>query len=217
MEEPEIALPPHAQRRLVAHVRANMAQAIVTSHSPYVIDQFAPDSIVVLRRDQASVLTGHPLTLPATFAAKTRYKQERHQFAEAVLAQAVAVVEGATEIAVFHATAASLAAFDPDYVDPDLDGITFYNAGSDSAVPVYAPIFAGLGKRVYGWHDNPKTALTPDQQDSALEFHLYKPHAYDGIEDLLCAEMPPQVLRRFADRVAKRSDYPHTAVRLPAA
>jgi putative ATP-dependent endonuclease of OLD family len=38
MEEPEIALPPHAQRRLVDFVIKRMGQAIISSHSPYVIE-----------------------------------------------------------------------------------------------------------------------------------------------------------------------------------
>jgi putative ATP-dependent endonuclease of OLD family len=42
MEEPEIALPPHTQRRMVDFVSKTMGQAIVTSHSPYVIERFGP-------------------------------------------------------------------------------------------------------------------------------------------------------------------------------
>ena len=51
MEEPEIALPPHTQRRMVYFVSKTMGQAIVTSHSPYVIERFTPEEIVVLNRD----------------------------------------------------------------------------------------------------------------------------------------------------------------------
>lgn len=207
MEEPEIALPPHAQRRMVAHVRANMGQAIVTSHSPYVLDQFAPSDIVVLRRDTSGQLSSSALTLPDKLAGK-RYRRERRQFAEAVLARAVAVVEGATEITVFAATAERLAHLDPDYVDPDLDGITFYNAGSDTAVPTYAPIFAALGKRTYGWHDKLGAPLTAEQAQDAEQFDLYVEHQHDGMEDLLCAEIPIEVQRRFADTIAARPDYP---------
>jgi putative ATP-dependent endonuclease of the OLD family len=42
MEEPEVALPPHTQRRVAKFVLAEMGQCIVTSHSPYVIEQFDP-------------------------------------------------------------------------------------------------------------------------------------------------------------------------------
>ncbi|WP_406054104.1 AAA family ATPase [Streptomyces sp. NBC_01077] len=100
MEEPEIALPPHAQRRLVDHVVRNMGQAIVTSHSPYVIERFTPEQIVVLDRDSTGSMTSEDITFPAGFKLK-RYLANQRQFAEAVLARAVLVVEGATEAALF--------------------------------------------------------------------------------------------------------------------
>jgi putative ATP-dependent endonuclease of OLD family len=40
MEEPEIATVPHTQRRVTRFVLGDMGQSIVTSHSPYVIEQF---------------------------------------------------------------------------------------------------------------------------------------------------------------------------------
>ncbi|MBE0703275.1 MAG: site-2 protease family protein [Afipia sp.] len=46
MEEPEIALPPHTQRRVTRFVLREMGQSIVTSHSPYVIEQFKPGDVV---------------------------------------------------------------------------------------------------------------------------------------------------------------------------
>ncbi|MGH1552288.1 AAA family ATPase [Streptomyces sp. L7] len=60
MEEPEIALPPHAQRRLVDFVVKRMGQVIVTSHSPYVIEKFEPSRIVVMEPG----LRGHPQQQP---------------------------------------------------------------------------------------------------------------------------------------------------------
>jgi putative ATP-dependent endonuclease of the OLD family len=43
MEEPELSLPPHVQKRVVDKVRSLASQALFTSHSPYVIEQFPPD------------------------------------------------------------------------------------------------------------------------------------------------------------------------------
>ena len=63
MEEPEIALPPHTQRRMVDFVTRTMGQAIVTSHSPYVIERFDPDEIVVLNRDDTGTLTSCTIDL----------------------------------------------------------------------------------------------------------------------------------------------------------
>ncbi|WP_413770422.1 ATP-dependent nuclease, partial [Vibrio vulnificus] len=42
MEEPEIALPPHTQRRISKYLLEETTQCFVTSHSPYVIERFDP-------------------------------------------------------------------------------------------------------------------------------------------------------------------------------
>ena len=42
MEEPEIAIPPHTQRRIVQFLRTKMAQSILTTHSPFVLEQYDP-------------------------------------------------------------------------------------------------------------------------------------------------------------------------------
>ena len=68
MEEPEIALPPHTQRRMVDFVSKTMGQAIVTSHSPYVIERFTPEEIVVLTRDDTGTLSSSPIALGALCA-----------------------------------------------------------------------------------------------------------------------------------------------------
>lgn len=108
MEEPEIALPPHQQRRLVDFIVNRMGQAIVTSHSPYVIEMFDPADVVVLHRDDDGLLSSSPVALPADFKPK-RYRDNRRQFAEAVLARGVLVVEGSTEGALLAAVADALA------------------------------------------------------------------------------------------------------------
>lgn len=40
MEEPEIATPPHTQKRIVDSGRERSAQAFFTSHAPYVLGEF---------------------------------------------------------------------------------------------------------------------------------------------------------------------------------
>ena len=40
MEEPEIAVPPHTQRRIAQYLLMKTTQAFVTSHSPFVIEKF---------------------------------------------------------------------------------------------------------------------------------------------------------------------------------
>ena len=190
MEEPEIALPPHAQRRLVEFVVKHMKQVIVTSHSPYVIEKFDPDHVVVLSRDEAGTLTSNNVVLPADFKLK-RYRDNRRQFAEAVLARAVLVVEGATEAAIFPAVADIL---DRDgtvnYQHLDLAGISVFDAGNDVSVPVFAPVFASMGKPVFGIHDAPKRPLESNVAAKTAEFSRYYVIPHPGVEKLLVTEIP---------------------------
>lgn len=216
MEEPEIALPPHAQRRLVDFVANRMGQVIITSHSPYVIEKFDPDQVVVLARDDAGTLASTKVALPADFKLK-RYRDNRRQFAEAVLARAVLVVEGATEAAVFHAVADVLDR-DPrvgDYLHLDLAGISIFDAGNDVSVPVFAPVFADMGKPVFGMHDTPAKPLEPGLMAKAARFTRYEVIPYSGIEALLVAETPIDVQKRFAAAVTTRPDYPSGVASLP--
>ncbi|MGW5744707.1 ATP-dependent nuclease [Amycolatopsis sp. NPDC003861] len=215
MEEPEIALPPHTQRRLVDFVTGTMGQAIVTSHSPYVIERFDPGQIVVLRRDDDGVLSSSPIDLGNELKPK-RYRQERRQFAEAVLARGVLVVEGATEVVTLLAVADALDADSATaYQHPDVAGLSLFNAGSDTSVPQYGPIFAAMGKTVFGVHDTPNTPLTPDQATSASSFAIHMDIGYAGIEDLLATEIPVAAQRKFLNTVSARSDYPTQCGQLP--
>lgn len=133
-----------------------------------------------------------------------------------MLASAVLVVEGATEVAAYLAVADALAA-DPtvSYTRPDVAGLALFDAGSDARVPAYAPVFAALGKTVFGTHDRPNTPLTPDQLAQAQSFAIYRPLAYAGIEDLLVYETDPAVQRQFLAAAAGRSDYPQQHGYLP--
>lgn len=211
MEEPEIALPPHAQRRLVDHVVRNMGQVIVTSHSPYVIERFTPEQIVVLDRDSAGSMTSGDITFPSGFRLK-RYLANQRQFAEAVLARAVLVVEGTTEAALFPIVSDVLDHDgDPslkDYIHIDLAGVTLFDAQGDTSVPLFAPVFKTMGKPVYGIHDTPTSPLTADAVAKARQFTRYEVIGYSGVEELLAAEIPVDVQRRFLAGVAARSDYP---------
>lgn len=212
MEEPEIALPPHTQRRLVDFVTSQMGQAIVTSHSPYVIEKFEPDQIVALRRDDDGNLSSSAVVLPPSFKMK-RYRDNRRQFAEAVLARGVIVVEGATE-AVVIAMAADILDDDPtvEYEHPDIAGISIFDAQGDSSVPLYAPLFAGMRKATFGFHDKPKVEFTADQHSQTAHFDVYRPTTYLGIEDLLSTEPPMNVIDAFLDSVAARDDNPKPGV-----
>jgi putative ATP-dependent endonuclease of OLD family len=53
MEEPETAIPPYTQKRIIHEIRKLSAQAFFTSHSPYVLEEFSMEETVVLSRDSS--------------------------------------------------------------------------------------------------------------------------------------------------------------------
>ena len=211
MEEPEIALPPHTQRRVTQFVLKEMGQAIITSHSPYVIEQFDPADIVILERVGEGVLKGTPVV--TTEVKLKSMRSARRQFAEAILSRAVLVVEGGTELIAMPAIADALERFRgaDGYTHPDLSGLTFFDANGDSNVPRYGPLFKALGKRTYSLCDKQKKEPT---EGAAAQLAAYEKHwesDYGSVEELLVEEIPPSVLRRFLNGIAGREDYPQVA------
>lgn len=207
MEEPEIALPPHTQRRVGKFVLSEMGQAIVTSHSPYIIEQFEPQQIVVLDRAGDAVLSSRTVELGEI--KPKRYRRERRQMAEAVLSRAVLVVEGATEAAVFPVASEVLeASLGATYEHLDLAGVTVFNADADNAVPIFGPFFKALGKPAFAFYD--KQDATPDADTSAklADYTQVWESPEKGIESLLVGEMSVASLRRFLTSVKERPDYP---------
>lgn len=205
MEEPEIALPPHTQRRVTKFVVQQMGQSIVTSHSPYVIEEFDPENVVILSRTGDS-FSGTPIDTKSV-RPKT-YRSQRRQFAEAILSRAVFVLEGQTEMVAVYAVSSQLERFHDDYSHIDLAGVSLFNAGNDREVPKFGPIFKALGKRVYGMRDKPNA---PDPNDAAENIKLFDEFWESpelGIEQILVNQIPLQVLRRFMDEAVKREDYP---------
>jgi putative ATP-dependent endonuclease of OLD family len=207
MEEPEIALPPHTQRRVCRFVLSQMGQAIMTSHSPYVIEQFEPEEIVVLDRKDTGSLTSRKVTL-GDIKAK-RYRRERRQLAEAVLSRAVLVVEGATETAIFPAASELMEnALGDKYVHFDLAGVSVFNAGGDNAVPKFGPFFNALGKMCFAFYDKPKNPLSEEEKQNLDYYTRAWESPENGIEKLLAKETPLDVLTRFLEGCKDRPDYP---------
>ncbi len=210
MEEPEIALPPHTQRRVAQFVLGEMGQAIVTSHSPYIIEEFEPEGIVMLNRSPDGTLRGVPVDTQSV-KPKT-FKVQRRQFAEAILGRGVLVVEGGTEAAVFPAVSSALeAARGRDKYDHlDLAGITVFDAGGDGMVPTYGPIFKALGKRAFAFHDRRSSPFSPEEQVRLADYEQVWASPCGSIEELLVQEISVGALRRFLDDAKDRRDYPKT-------
>lgn len=207
MEEPEIALPPHAQRRIARYILKHMDQAIITSHSPYVIEEFELDQILAVQRDAGIIKAA---AVPTAEIKHKTLSQHRLQLAEAILARGVVVAEGTAEAILLPTASIMLERFrDDGSYDPfDLTGISVFNAGSQGNVPRWGPFFSGLGKKVFAFQDKPKTAWTPEQEKMLAMYAENCVTAFTNLEDLLLAEVPAAALRRFLEGVKTLPDYP---------
>ncbi len=206
MEEPEIALPPHTQRRVTRFVLREMGQSIVTSHSPYVIEQFKPGDVVMVHN------SGHALTssqLDASTLKPKTYQLKKRQFAEAILSRAVLVVEGSTEVAVFSAASSALERLGVEgYVHFDLAGVSLFDADGDKDVPKYAPIFKAMDKQVFGAWDKQTSEFDEAAKAKIAQFDSHWEAPETGIERVLVKQTTTAVLRRFLDEVVERDDFP---------
>lgn len=207
MEEPEIALPPHAQRRIAKYLLKNMGQAIITSHSPYVIEEFDMKNVRAVSRTEGVLSTD---SIPAGVIKHSALRTNRRQLAEAVLARGVIVAEGDTESKMLTAASYVYEALDKSdaYSPFDLIGVSVFDAGTQSDVPKWGPFFGALKKTTFAFHDQPNNAWTADQEEKLDAYHHNFVSAFKGAENLLAAEVPPAVHRRFLDQAKGHPDYP---------
>jgi putative ATP-dependent endonuclease of the OLD family len=199
MEEPETAIPPYAQKRIVHEVRKLSAQSLFTSHSPYVLEEFALDETVILSRGAEGVLKQASVTLPESVKHK-RYRQEfRTRFCEGLLSRRILIAEGATEASAMPAAARRLSELDPDtYSSLEALGICTLDAGSDTQIADLAKLYRGLGKHVYAVCD--KQAPDDEAAIKAEVDELFM-HAENGFEALLLKNTTQVAIDRFIDTI----------------
>lgn len=187
MEEPELSLPPHVQKRVVDKVRSLASQALFTSHSPYVIEQFPPEQMTVLNRDARGILTATNISLPENLRLKVFRDGFRTRFCEALLSRRVIVVEGKTELIAYSAVARRAAELDPtNYSRLDALGWVPFDAGGQGAVAPFAAFFRNLGKTVATIFDRQEPA---ERQAIEAVSHAAFEQPYTGFEALLAAEV----------------------------
>ncbi len=195
MEEPETAIPPYAQKRIVHEIRKLASQTIFTSHSPYVLEEFTLDETVVLARDAHGVLGQSSVNLPDSVKPK-RYRQEfRTRFCEGLLARRILVAEGATEAASFPVVCRRLAELKPDtYSSLEALGICTVDAGGDTNIPDLAKLYRELGKRTFAICDK-----QTDEQKGHIEAEVDTLFMHDekGFEDLVLKNTTVDALKRF--------------------
>jgi putative ATP-dependent endonuclease of OLD family len=189
MEEPEIALPPHTQRRIIDYLLTKTQQCFVTSHSPYVIEKFEPSQIQILRRSDQARLTAAPVILDGAIKPKTYHKHARRGLCEAMLGKAVIVVEGLTEQIGIWAVAAKMEGQDSNFYPLDLSGVTIFSSDGDGALPAFGNFFKNIGLKTYAFYDH-KPRTTEEAGKLRLAFDLPNETSYASAEALLVAEIP---------------------------
>ncbi len=213
MEEPEIAIPPHTQRRIVDSVREMSAQAIFTSHSPYVLDEFAPENLVILKRNNG-LLEATTATLPPAVKSKAYREQLRTRFCECLLARRILIVEGRTEYDAIPTAARRLHDLDPErFKTLESLGLAVINAETDSQIAPLGGYFKGLGKTVYAISDQQEAAASA-AISAAVDDAFESPES--SFEKLILNHTDEAALRRFGkDAVDDERWPPHLAAETP--
>ncbi len=210
MEEPETAIPPYAQKRIVHELRKLSAQSLVTSHSPYVLEEFAMDETVALTRGEDGALVQNAIDLPDAVKPKTYRREFRTRFCEGLLGRRVLITEGQTEADAMPAVARRLNELDPEtYASFEALGLTVVDAGSDSKIAPLGTFFAGLGKTVYGLCDlqeaDAEAAITNEVDELFM-------HDAAGFEELVIENTSEAALLGFLGQL----DWPqHLRVKFP--
>jgi len=189
MEEPEIALPPHTQRRIANYLLEETTQCFVTSHSPYVIERFDPHQIMILRRGTNADLTATVVSSGTTLKEKMYKRHARRGLAEAMLGPGVIVVEGITEHSVLSVTAEKLEVSNSNCYPLDLSGIAIFPVDGDGSLPDFGAFFKALGLKTFAFYD--KKQRKPKENQKLIDsFDVLKETQYTGIEFLLASEVP---------------------------
>lgn len=216
MEEPEIAVSPHTQRRIVDYLLKNTSQSFITSHSPYVIEKFSPEQIKILKRDDHANVTSTSVTLSAGLKPKLFYRKLRPSIAEAILGQAVLIGEGLVEFQVLRAAVDIMETGNPDNYPFDLSGITFFDADGDGNLSEYGAFFKSLGLKTFAFYDN--GVRTPAEVAAiASNFDINKQTAYSDIEKLLAEELPIDIQWSYLKSLVADGLLPTSVLVLPGA
>jgi len=192
MEEPEIAISPHTQRRIVRYLMESTSQTFVTSHSPYVIEKFTSDQIKILDRTNEATLTSRSIVFPNELKPKTFHRELRKSIAEAMLGKAVLIGEGATECVVLSAIGDVLEEAEPELHPMDLSGVTYFDGGGDPSFIAFGTFFKGIELKSYALFDQKQRTA---EQNARIQssFDIATETTFTGIEELLAEEIPVEV------------------------
>lgn len=202
MEEPETAIPPYAQKRIIDAVRKLSSQSIFTSHSPFVLEEFGLNETVVLSRNDKGIVTQSEIELPASVKHKAYRQNFRSKFCESLLSRRVLIAEGATETACLPTVARRLSFLNgATYSSLEALGICTMDAQSDSQIADMGTLYSSLGKDVYAVCDHQEALQEAKIRSAVKELYMHSEH---GFEDMVIKNTTNEALVRFC----KSLDWP---------
>lgn len=195
MEEPETAIPPYAQKRIVHEIRNLTNQSLFTSHSPYVLEEFDIDEIAVLERNTDGYMKQAAICLPAVIKPKQYRREFRTRFCEGLLTRRILVAEGMTEATAMPAVARRLSELNPlSYSSFEVLGLCTIDAGGDSKISDVAKMYKELGKVVFALCDKQETG-----KKNVIESQVEKlfMHREIGFETLVVNGTTEDAIQKF--------------------
>lgn len=189
MEEPEIALPPHTQRRIADYLLHKTTQAFATSHSPFVIERFEPAQTLLLSRGEDSSVTGMRVSDSSGLKGNDFRRYARRGLTECMLGKGAIVVEGLTEFHALPVVARKMEESDEALQPLDIAGVAFFDAETEGQMPKFGNFFKSLGLKTFGFYDYvPRSAQKKQELTNAYD--VDGEHHYAGFEALVAAEVP---------------------------
>ena len=199
MEEPEIAVPPHTQRRIADYLLQKTTQAFVTSHSPYVIERFDPrQTLLLVRNEDDGSVTAKRISDAVGLKDNDYKRYARRGLTECMLGKGAIVVEGVTEFHALPVVARKLEENDAKLQPLDIAGVAFFDAESDGPMPKFGAFFKALGLKTFSFYDH-KARKAAEKEKFTRSFDFDCEHAYTGFEALVAAEVPVDRLWTFLD------------------
>ncbi len=210
MEEPEIAIPPHTQRRIVQFLQGKMNQSILTTHSPFVLEQYDPAGVVLLERGNNGVVSSRRIEV-TSIKAKAYRGNLRRVLAEAMLGNGVLCVEGVSDGEVIYTASAVLEKNSREgaYTPLDLSGVTVAQCEGDGGLLRYGQFFSGIGLKTYAFYDRQKNKDIRNEIEYTFDAAWEIEQA--GMEYLLADETSINVIREFLANASEWDDYPRNA------
>ena len=207
MEEPELFLPPQAQRylyRLLRLVASQGNQVLYSTHSPAFLNVVRLDELVFTeRRPKVGTLLLQPEPLPADdeFRAFSEFDSSR---SELFLARAAVLVEGLTEKLTLPFVFEALGH------DPDRERISIIECGGKGNIPLFGKISKAVGLPFVAVHDrDAPEGAEPSEAERQLNALIAEVAGADRVELAPDFEgvagihgdrqKPARAWRRFAD------------------